>query len=306
MSGLRFVACGLNPVLEILAPAKLNLGLEVLRKRDDGFHDLKTIFCAVSLFDRIQIRVADQDRLRVSDPALQDGNLITRALQCWDESGLERPRLDITVHKRIPAAAGLGGASSDAASILRVLASGAGLDQHSSEVATLAAMLGSDVAFFLQGGRAVGEGRGEVLRRLPYRRLAALIVTPKLVMHDKTRSMFASLTPDDMSDGLAIQHVIDNPDLVFDRVGAPLPNTFERPLYAFYPELLSISAEIRSAVGLYPSLSGAGPSLYLLARTLREAHDMRRTIDSLRLALPSALHCVRAIAGSALTTHRDG
>ncbi|MDQ2683488.1 MAG: 4-(cytidine 5'-diphospho)-2-C-methyl-D-erythritol kinase [Chloroflexota bacterium] len=293
-------------MLELLAPAKLNLGLEVIRKRDDGYHDLTTMFCAVSLFDKIRIHRSATDALVVSDPALRDGNLILRALDLWDAAGLNRPALEIILRKRIPAAAGLGGASSDAAAVIRALAESSDFGTGAPEVTSLAARLGSDVPYFLRGGRAIGEGRGDLLRPLPYIRLAAVIITPALEIADKTRSMYAALGPDDFSDGSRLQRLIEEPYLIFDRRDASMPNAFERPLYAFYPELASVAAAIRVATGQIPSVSGAGPSLYLLARTLREAHDMRRIVAGLNLAVPCALFCVRAIRSNAGFAKRRG
>lgn len=164
------------------APAKINLALEVLRRRDDGYHDVATVLQAVSLADDLTVveRPEEGVSLRVLPRALDLGpaeaNLVTRAalgfLGRWPLAGpAPRPGgLDILLRKRIPAGAGLGGGSADAAATLialRHLAETRGSIVGSEELLATAAALGSDVPFFLDGGTQFGTGRGDRLSRLP-------------------------------------------------------------------------------------------------------------------------------------------
>ncbi len=252
--------------ISVLAPAKLNLGLEITGKRPDGYHDLKTVFCAVSVFDRVRI---DNDG---TFPPLASTDLAERARQAFGGSA------GIAVQKRIPVAAGLGGGSSDAAAVLR------GLDRLApgQDLQSLALSLGSDVPFLLRGGISIGAGRGDLLDPLPFRPLWFVLLTFDHRLDDKTRAMFAALEPGDFSDGAAIAQVAtmvrDNPQAL----GAMrLPNGFRRALYSLFPEVAAVAATVETVTGLPVQVTGAGPTLYLVARDFRHALSLR---SGLRLA----------------------
>ncbi len=154
-----------------ICPAKVNLGLHVVGRRPDGYHDIVTIFQAIDLCDLLEGEAAASLTLEVSDPSIPaDGtNLVVKAARllqrhCPPARALgARLRLD----KAIPAGAGLGGGSSDAAGALVLLKELWGLDLDSSALLALAAELGSDVPFFLSGGTALGQGRGATIEPLP-------------------------------------------------------------------------------------------------------------------------------------------
>ncbi len=155
--------------LTVAAPAKLNLGLEVLGRRADGYHDLATIFLTVSLFDELSVGSAPGTQLALdcssSDLSPQE-NLVWRAAEAMQQLAPDRGAL-LMLEKRIPVAAGLGGASSDAAATLLALQNLWQAPLMLAQLAQLAPLLGSDVPFLLQGGCALGGGRGEVLEALP-------------------------------------------------------------------------------------------------------------------------------------------
>ena len=160
---------GVPYALTVPAPAKLNLGLEVLGRRADGYHDLATIFLTVSLFDELSVASTPPPRIGLecsgSDVPPQE-NLVWRAAEAMQERIPDRGAL-LKLEKRIPVAAGLGGASSDAAATLLALRQLWQADVPEAVLATMALRLGSDVPFLLRGGCAVGRGRGEVLEELP-------------------------------------------------------------------------------------------------------------------------------------------
>lgn len=156
-------------VIRLEAFAKVNRSLVVLGRRPDGFHELDTLFETIDLSDRLEFEPADGLELVCSDPSIPSGeeNLVVRAaLGLAREAGVP-PRARITLEKRIPSGGGLGGGSSDAASTLLGLTALWGLDLPIGRLAPLAAELGSDVPFFLFGGRARGTGRGERIEPLP-------------------------------------------------------------------------------------------------------------------------------------------
>ena len=158
-----------GPEVRILAPAKINLGLAVLGTRRDGYHELRTVFQAVSLFDRIAVRRARRG-VRVNCPALPglgESNLAHRAARLFLEETGVGGGVRIDLEKHIPAQAGLGGGSSDAAAVLLGCCRLFGVHPGPVQLCAWAAALGSDVPFFLDGGSAVGSGRGEILEPLP-------------------------------------------------------------------------------------------------------------------------------------------
>ncbi len=164
--------------IDIWAPAKVNLGLSVLGKRADGYHDIHTVFVALDLYDHLQFtRTAEGGvRLRLADGEsdfhgthafpLGEDNLIVRAVRLVEQQTGIVANLTIEVQKRIPIAAGLGGGSSDAAAALRAITRLHHIDAGDERVAEWAAALGSDVPFFLGSAMAEGMGRGEILRPL--------------------------------------------------------------------------------------------------------------------------------------------
>ena len=158
--------------MEVLANAKLNLTLDVLGKREDGYHDLRMIMQSVTLADRLTLEDtgAGEVRVRTDLSFLPTGekNLAAQAaLRYWQARG-EGPRgLDIAIQKRIPVCAGMGGGSSDAAAVLRALNDRDGAPFSREELARIGEQVGSDVPYCVLGGTALAEGKGEALTPLP-------------------------------------------------------------------------------------------------------------------------------------------
>lgn len=159
-----------RPALEISAPAKVNLWLEVLGKRPDGFHELRTIMQTVSLADTLRFHRRDDGEIRLScdapDMPPPEENLVVRAARLLRERSDCTAGVDIELKKRIPMGAGLGGGSSDCGHTLRALNQLWGLNWDAERLCEAAAELGSDVPFFLSGGTALCEGRGEKVTSL--------------------------------------------------------------------------------------------------------------------------------------------
>ena len=176
----------------VRAPAKVNLHLEVLRQRPDGYHEIETVFQAVTLFDTVAVTLratgndpaAQRVRLRVSPPgAAPDGpeNLCWEAARLFGHATGRHGELEIDLHKEIPAGAGLGGGSADAAAVLVALNRLHGTALDGAELEQLAGRIGSDVPFFIRGGTQVGRGRGTVLTPVTAIRSGVfLIVKPPL------------------------------------------------------------------------------------------------------------------------------
>ncbi|HEX8311560.1 MAG TPA: 4-(cytidine 5'-diphospho)-2-C-methyl-D-erythritol kinase [Chthoniobacteraceae bacterium] len=170
-------------MMELLAPAKINLSLRVKAKREDGFHEIETLMCPISVFDRLEIETLEEEGLQLTcdDPTIPTGeeNLVVRAARLFcGEVGLQ-PNLRITLSKGIPHGAGLGGGSSDAATMLLGLNHLFQTDLPRATLATMAAELGSDVPFFIYQSAAVCRGRGEFVEPAPFRAtLPLLLIKP--------------------------------------------------------------------------------------------------------------------------------
>ncbi|CAN5412747.1 4-(cytidine 5'-diphospho)-2-C-methyl-D-erythritol kinase [soil metagenome] len=264
-----------------LSPAKINLGLEILGKRDDGFHEIRTIMQAISLTDQISVTAAATNSIESSDSTLEnDDNLALRAATLWTERlDASKRSLAISMRKSIPVAAGLGGASSNAATVLTLARALYAAPVVDSDLDSVAASLGSDVPFFLHSTAALASGRGEMLDPLPPLADATFIlVTPNVEIARKTVTMYGQLTPSDFSDGsgiasLAARMVAGNP-----LESGDLRNAFERPLLHFLPELEGIPSIMRSLCGHRVGLSGAGPTWYAAVNSPDEANRLAASL----------------------------
>ncbi|MEZ4665108.1 MAG: 4-(cytidine 5'-diphospho)-2-C-methyl-D-erythritol kinase [Thermomicrobiales bacterium] len=282
--------------VEFLAPAKVNLGLEVIRKRDDGFHEIATVFQTISLFDRLRIERAENDAVVVTNRIEQiEENLVSLAVERARSAGVATDAWHIEIHKRIPLAAGLGGASSDAAATLRGIASAG-----TSELADIALTLGSDVPFFLVGGAALASGRGEILEPLP--RLPScwfVLVSPLVELERKTARLYGSLEAGDFSDGSRIARTacalragaVPHPD--------DLANAFSRPLARLLPEIDSLVPAMREAGAPFVALTGAGPTHYTIVPELSAAMEIARRLAG-RPPLPLRVLLARPTAAGML------
>lgn len=263
---------------DILAPAKINLGLEVLGRRSDGYHDIATVFQTVSVFDRIRIQASSVDRVEVADTCEQiESNLASRAIEVARDAGVSEGAWQISIRKRIPLAAGMGGASSDAAAVLAAIAGETGSTSAAAQEAAL--RLGSDVPFFLRGGAALAHGRGERLTRLP--RLAScwfVIVVPKVHIETKTARLYAALDPGDFSDGARALRVADA--LRSGRLPAwsDLANAFDRAIATLAPDVETVRRSMEQAGAPFAALTGAGPAHYTIFSDLADASAFMRAM----------------------------
>lgn len=180
--------------VHIRAPAKVNLGLEVLRRRSDGFHEIRTLFQALTLSDRVRME-RRRDGIRLRCPAVagrKEENLAWRAAELFFEKTGVSGGMSIAIEKHIPVGGGLGGGSSDAAAVLLGSCRLFRLKRPLEEIAEWAGELGSDVPFFLRGGAAVGTGRGERITPLPARIPAARVLIYAPPFSSSTAEVYSS------------------------------------------------------------------------------------------------------------------
>jgi 4-diphosphocytidyl-2-C-methyl-D-erythritol kinase len=249
--------------MQLFAPAKINLSLKILRRRDDGFHEIDTLMAPISLCDELIVEPtvsAQGIDFSIDDSTLPAGeeNLVVRAAHLFFAEIKEGPRVRIALRKKIPHGAGLGGGSSDAATTLLGLNQLHGAPLSSSRLTSLAAEIGSDVAFFLVGGPARCRGRGEIVEpveSLP--KLSLLLLKPG----------FGVPTP------WAYQRWRDSREITGinyapqDFGGLRFANDLERPVFEKYLFLARCKEWLRAqpevAAGL---LSGSGSTLFAILR----------------------------------------
>ena len=227
--------------MQVPSYAKVNWSLRVVRKRDDGYHDLETVFQTISLHDTLTFAHADRFVLTCSDPTIptDETNLVARAARA-----LGVDRVAIHIEKRIPAGGGLGGGSSNAATTLVALSKMFAIDM---QLEPIALHLGSDVPFFLVGGRAFATGRGEIITALP-----DIGPVPLLLVLPEERVMTAEAFR------IVDQTFLSGPTGMSD----PHVNDFEEPIFARLPKLREYKERMLDADATFAAMSGSGSTIF--------------------------------------------
>lgn len=272
---------------------KINLGLNVLRKREDGFHDLETLFVPyMGISDTLEIVVGD-DYSRTSAAIFgkyapdmiaqgisEDGKLMITIARKegvdWDPlkdltakaygilaEDFDMPAVKIFLEKTSPVGAGLGGGSSDAAFALKMLNGLCGLELSDDQLASYAARLGSDCAFFVYNRPMIGEGRGEILSSYDLPSLEEYdlqVLTPEGVAVS-TKDAYGGIRPH-----LPEVPLRDALKLPVEKWDGVLVNDFEETVFAKYPELAAIKRSLYDSGAVYASMSGSGSALFALYR----------------------------------------
>jgi len=255
-------------VLEIVeyAYAKLNLGLKILGRRSDGFHNILSVFQTVDLCDCLVFKPAGQGQIILScdDADLPTGpeNLVYKAILAFRSyTGMDRG-VAVVIEKRIPMAAGLGGGSSDAAAVLRVLNRVWESGLSDGELREIGASIGSDVPFFVrQKGTAVVSGRGEIMRYVPWSAdVAYVLVCPGFQVH--TGWAFANYKKTLTGHGEYDSFINSVKDLPVSGFWGRIENDFLPLIVQSHPETRDILSRLTDAGAVVASMSGSGSTLY--------------------------------------------
>ena len=259
--------------VRIPALAKVNLRLEVLGKRPDGFHELRTIFQSISLKDELRLRSTRKSgiELRVRGNASLSNepvekNLVYRAVDALRQEFRQRDGIAIELRKAIPAGRGLGGGSSDAASALIAYLRLAKKQLPRERLFELAATLGADVPFFLEGGRALGIGKGDEIYPLPdIRKLHLLVVSPSAI-HVPTPDAYRWLDAPKLNTA-QLTNSEGNPKLhrfcalSWSLQGSPLLNDFEDAVFQQHPRLAELKRDLLQNGATEALLAGSGSAV---------------------------------------------
>ena len=256
-------------MLEVSAQAKINLTLEVLGRREDGYHQVKTILQTVNLADRLEISYAPNLRVECDLPGIDgEDNLVWAAATALATHCGITPRARIVIRKGIPVSMGLGGGSSDAATTLVALTKWWDLDLGRDELAEIASGIGSDVTFFLTGGTALAEGRGELITPLPpIPAVPVTLICPGVIVARKTAVMYSLLHPGHYSDGGVTSRMIEilvGGRFVTESMGSLTYNIFEQVVPQALPELKDLWNRLGGIFQNPLRLAGSGPGMYSL------------------------------------------
>ncbi|HEV3468784.1 MAG TPA: 4-(cytidine 5'-diphospho)-2-C-methyl-D-erythritol kinase [Pyrinomonadaceae bacterium] len=263
--------------------AKINLGLRVLGRRPDGYHEIRTVFQTVTLRDRLTFESLPGGRLELAcdaaDVPADESNLVHRAAVALRERFGVRVGARVELEKTIPPGAGLGGGSSDAAAALLGFARLWRLGARWPELREAAAGLGADVPFFLTGGTALGEGTGAEITPLadaPERHL--LIVTPgvKVSTAEAYKALNArALTKADRAANLSVSRAESQ---IRDSLRGVVPNDFEAAVFGLHPEIGRAREALAAAGAAGAALSGSGSSVYGFFESEGEAERARASL----------------------------
>ncbi len=288
-----------NATCFVRSYAKINLTLDILGKRADGYHELATIMQMVDLYDTLCLTLLNEDKVRIVTTQLQlnsDDNLAVRAAQAIRKHFSLQQGVSIEIDKRIPMAAGLGGGSSNAAAVLLALRKWWHLPLSAEDMLVIATSLGSDVPFFLTQGLSLCKGRGERLTPLPAYWPASmrwlLLVKPAISV--STADVFRHLPTSDYTDGVYTQAVYT----VLLAKGEPfredVHNSLERGVLERYPEVAQARAAMLSVGTPFVRLSGSGSTLFAPFAELASASQAQQRLQKqgYEVYLTRAIHPV--------------
>jgi 4-diphosphocytidyl-2-C-methyl-D-erythritol kinase len=259
------------PEVRIPAFAKINLRLDVLGKREDGFHELRTIFQTISLHDELRLRSSRRPGVALNIVGNQplsaepvEKNLVYRAVDALRRELKIRSGVEIQLKKTIPAGRGLGGGSSDAAAALLGYLRLTRKKLPAARLLEIAASLGADVPFFLYGGRALGVNKGDEIYPLPdIPRLHFFVVSPKEI-HVPTPDAYRWLKakPLALTKSAVTSKLFEFCALCWSAQGSGLSNDFEAPVFRRHPRLAQIKRELLQRGAAEASLAGSGSAVF--------------------------------------------
>jgi 4-diphosphocytidyl-2-C-methyl-D-erythritol kinase len=264
----------LNQTIRLRAFAKINLGLRILARRPDGYHEIRTVYQTIALHDRLEVslsKAATGLAVECDDPAVPGGrgNLVYAACEGWRRARHFRGGIRVRIRKAIPAGSGLGGASSDAAATLLGLERLTGDRLGPAVRFALAAGLGSDVPFFLAGGRVLGCGRGEELYPLPdLPARSCLVVFPGFSFSTAEAYQSADWLLTKIRKAPSMEEFGAWPQYPPSSWG-PAENDFEQVAFTLWPELARVKRELIQAGAETASLTGSGSGLFAIFKSAR-------------------------------------
>jgi 4-diphosphocytidyl-2-C-methyl-D-erythritol kinase len=239
---------------------KINIGLNITRKRTDGYHDLETVFYPVQLRDALEVVRAEEQTFTVTGLPVAgntEDNLCSKAYALLKQNFPDLVPVSVHLHKAIPMGAGLGGGSADGAFMLQLLNKKFALQLSQKQLLYYALELGSDCPFFIINKPSFATGRGEKLTPVNLDLSAYQLVIVNPGIHVSTREAFAKLTP--ATPVKSIQKIIEQPISLWED---ELVNDFEKPVFALYPAIAEIKKTLYQSGAVYASMTGTGSTVF--------------------------------------------
>ncbi len=245
----------------IKTPAKINFGLNILRKRSDGYHDIETIFYPIKLFDTLTISPSKKFTFKSNLKQIADeqNNSIIKAVKLLEKLSGKKFNINIELEKLIPIGAGMGGGSSDGAASLIALNKYYNLNIAEDELKKLALKIGSDTPFFLNPTPSFAQSRGEIIQNINFSiPFAILIVNPGI--HISTKWAYENLKLKNHNDFL--RSINSNVQLDFSRLKNKVTNDFEDIVYEKYQEIKKIKLQLYKSKALFALMTGSGSTVF--------------------------------------------
>lgn len=239
--------------------AKINLGLHVASRREDGYHNLETVFYPLPFCDALEVIADDQFSFESTGIACGDvtDNLCVKAFQLLKKDFPQLPEVKMHLHKIIPTGGGLGGGSSDGAFTLKLINEKLSLGLNEAKLSEYALQLGSDCPFFIINKPCLASGRGEILSKIPLSLQGYFLLMIMPGIHISTKNIFQRIQISKPK--VSFTEVIHLPTGEWQQ---HLKNDFETVVFGMYPELKQIKEEIYNAGAIYASMTGTGSTVY--------------------------------------------
>jgi len=246
--------------LQLKSPAKVNLRLEILKRREDGYHDIRTIFQKISLYDTLSLSLKKEKGISITtdhpDLPVGKGNLIYQAVQMILKKSEYQGGLTVNIRKQIPMGAGLGGGSSNAATILKALNQLLEVGLSAKALMKMGLHLGADVPFFFSGGAAMATGIGERLKKIDLPELWYVLINPKFEV--STRWAYQNFVLTKRHFHFNLQKFAKTPE----GVSRLLWNDLEGGVSKKYPQIQAMKKMLLSAGALGALMTGSGPTVF--------------------------------------------
>ena len=254
--------------------AKINLGLNIVEKRPDGYHNLETVFYPINLQDALEVNLREEEdefSLKVSGVSIEgepEDNLVVKAYRLLKKDYPNMPAIDIHMYKHIPTGAGLGGGSADAAFMIKLLNEKFKLNLSIEKMEEYAAILGADCAFFIQNKPVFASGIGNIFEPIQLSLKGYYLVLVKPDIFVSTKDAFAHITP--MQPTQSLKEIIRMP---VETWRATMKNDFEESVFQKFPEIAAIKDKLYDLGAIYASMSGSGSSVFGIFREQVEFVD---------------------------------
>ena len=254
--------------------AKINLGLNIVEKRPDGYHNLETVFYPINLQDALEVNDLEGEgeyTLKISGTPIEgepDNNLVVKAYRLFKKDFPNMGSINIHMYKHIPTGAGLGGGSADAAFMLKLLNEKIKLNLSTEKLEEYAAILGADCAFFIQNKPVFASGIGNIFEEINLSLKGYYLVLVKPDIFVSTKDAFANIIP--MKPNHSLKEIIRMP---VETWRATMKNDFEDSVFKKFPEIAAIKDKLYDMGAIYASMSGSGSSVFGIFREQVEHVD---------------------------------